>query len=73
MYHIVWSLLFALNGQATSATLTPTDTYDTKAICQQYIAEYQAHVADYARGFFNLTFEDQIQVSGDCKAQERGA
>lgn len=73
MFHIVWALLFAVNGHATSATLTSTDFFDTKAICQQYITDHQPHVADYARGFFNLTFEDDVQVSGDCKAQERGA
>jgi len=73
MYSIIWTLLYVVNGHATSATLTSVDMYDTKMICQQYITAHQAHVADYARGFFNLDFDTDMQVSGECKPPERGA
>lgn len=73
MLHVVWLLISVSIGHTISATLTSNDLFDDVPACQAYILDHRRQIPDYARGFFNLTLDDEVQVSSKCQADEKGA
>ncbi len=73
MFHVVWLLIFINNGQTVKATLTSDDLFDDVPACQAYITGHRLQIPDYARGMFNLTLDDDVKVTSECRPDEKGA
>ena len=66
MYLLIWAIVYMQDGQIVSGTMTYNDKFDTQEACEMKLAASKDHMPDYARGFFNLDYDDDIDVKGMC-------